>query len=702
VWIVRFSNGISIALGVVLSLSKASAFAQNEEEDELALVYGDKSTISIATGSQQALRRAPAVATVITAEDIAAIGATDLDQVLETVPGMHVARSGISYEPLYVIRGIYNAANPQILMLQNGVPMTTMFTGSRGIAWGGYPVENIARIEIIRGPGSALYGADAYSGVINIITKTAADIQGTQVGVRAGSFNTKDVWVQHGGKLGAVSAVAYLRVGSTDGIKEIVTADAQSARDARVGTHASLAPGPVNAGYDAVDGNLDLGYDKWRLRAGYKLRDDLGTGAGIASALDPVGKVKSERITTDLSWTDPQFARNWGTGLMASYLQYKQRIPTDLRLFPPGALFPTGLFPEGMIGHPDTSERQLRFSAFAVYSGFSGHNVRFGLGHDDLDLYETVTIKNYVFNPVGIPVPNGPVANYSVIQPFMLPQRRKVDYAYVQDEWNFAKDWTVTAGIRHDRYSDFGGTTNPRIALVWDASLDLTAKLLYGRAFRAPSFNEEYGINNPVNRGNPNLRPETISTLEAAFSWQANKDVQINFNVFQYEMRDIIGAIPNPAPAPGTTYNNAGSQDGSGAELELVWDTSRNLRLSGNYSYQRAIDGTTNQDAGYAPHHHLYSRADWRFASGWLLSPQVNYVGDRRRTAGDTRPPVPDYTAVDISLRTTNRSKDQWDFAASIRNLLNANVREPSTPGTIPNDLPMAPRVFYLQAIYKM
>lgn len=698
----RSCRWIYVVVTSVLLSPTSGALAQNSDEDELALVYGDKSTISIATGNQQSLRRAPAVATVITAEDIAAIGATDLDQVLETVPGMHVARSPLSYEPLYVVRGIYSASNPQILMLKNGVPMTTMFTGSRGAAWAGYPVEHIARIEIIRGPGSALYGADAYSGVINIITKTAADTPGTQVGVRAGSFKTRDAWIQHGGQLGAVDVAAYLRVGSTDGIKEIVTEDAQTARDARFGTQASLAPGPVNTGYDAVDGNLDFAYDKWRLRAGYKLRDDIGTGAGIAAALDPVGKVKSERITTDLSWTDPHLTKGWSAGLTASFLQYKQRIPTDLRLFPPGALLPTGLFPDGMIGHPDTSERQLRFSAFAIYSGFAGHNLRFGAGHDDLNLYETVTIKNYVFNPLGIPVPAGPVADYSVIQPFMLPQRRKVDYLYIQDEWNLAKDWTVTAGVRHDRYSDFGGTTNPRLAIVWDASFDLTAKLLYGRAFRAPSFNEQYGINNPVNRGNPSLRPETINTLELAFAWQANQDMQVNFNLFKYGMRDIISAIPNPAPAPGTTYNNAGSQDGSGAEMELVWDASRNLRISGNYSYQRSTDRVTGQDAGYAPHHHVYARADWRIAPGWMLSPQVNHVAGRKRTAGDNRPQVSDYTTFDLVLRTANRGKRQWDFSASIRNLFNADVREPSAPGTIPNDVPMAPRALYLQAVYRM
>ena len=118
------------ALYALLALAWAvPAAAQISEEEELAMVYGDKVTVSIATGSKQDLRRAPAVASVITAEDIAAMGAKDLDEALETVPGMHVSRNAIAYAPLNIIRGIYSANNPQTLMLQNGIPTTTMFTG---------------------------------------------------------------------------------------------------------------------------------------------------------------------------------------------------------------------------------------------------------------------------------------------------------------------------------------------------------------------------------------------------------------------------------------------------------------------------------------------------------------------------------------------------------------------------------------------
>lgn len=689
-----------LTLIATLVLHAQASWAQSPgDEEDLLLSYGDKATISLATGSQQSLRRAPAVATVITAEDIAAMGATDLDEVMETVPGVHVSRSANIYAPLYVIRGVFSNFTPQVLMLQNGVPITTLLIGNKGNIWGGYPVEHIARIEIIRGPGSALYGADAFSGVINIITKAASDTPGTEFGARTGSFSTNNAWVQHGGQWGPVDVSAYLRIGSSEGYKETIRADQQTAIDNATGTRASLAPGPVRTGYDAVDGNIDLAFEKWRVHGGYKFRDNVGVGAGIASALDPAGRQRSERLTADVSWTDAQFAQNWGVGFAASYLHYAQTIPTAFQLFPPGSNVRNGgVATNGHLGGPETWERQLRLSTFATYSGFADHSVRMGAGHDDLDLYKTREMRNFTYSPTGalIPNPGGVLVDYSDTTPFMLPQRRWVDYVYMQDEWSFAKDWALTAGVRHDKYSDFGGTTNPRAALVWDASLDVTAKLMAGRAFRAPAFSEVYSITNPVALGNANLHPEVITTVETAVAWQARRDLQVNLNLFHYDMKDTI-RLENGK------YFNTGASHGDGGELEAVWDASRNVRLTGSYSWQTTIDEASGQDAGYAPHHHVVGRADWHFAGNWMLGTQVNWVADRRRAAKDARPQIADYTTVDLNLSTTAK-RQQWDFALGLRNIFNADVREPSlAPGTaIPNDLPMAPFSTYLQAIYRM
>ena len=375
-----------------------------------------------------------------------------------------------------------------------------------------------------------------------------------------------------------------------------------------------------------------------------------------------------------------------------------------MQLFPPGAF--GGTFPNGVFGSPNTWERQLRGTGALTYSGWAGHQWRIGLGHDDLDLYRTREYKNFEVLTNGpltglpVPLPGGQLVEAPVAGSFLSPHRRRIDYAYVQDEWTFARDWTLTAGVRQDRYSDFGSTTNPRLALVWDASLDLTVKLLYGSAFRAPSFNEQYGVN-PVSSGNTAIRPETMRTLEAALQWQAARELQINVNLFRYALGDIIKATPNPAPAPGATFRNAGSQRGLGGEVEWVWDALRNLRLAGNYAYQRSTDELNRTDAGMAPHHHLNARLDWAFASGSLLSARLNHVRSRLRAFGDNRPPVPDYSTLDLTVRTLLPGTG-WELTLALLNLLDADVREPSLPAAgIPRDLPMAGRSVSAQAAYR-
>ncbi|MDR7295106.1 iron complex outermembrane receptor protein [Pelomonas aquatica] len=685
-----------MGLAAALALSPGLAVSQTDE-DELALAYGDQRSVSIAAGSRQSLRQAPAVASVITAEAISAMGAVDLDEVLASVPGLHVGRSANQYMPLYVFRGIYSQFTAQVLLLQNGVPMTTLFVGNKGNVWAGYPVEHIARIEVIRGPGSALYGADAFAGVVNIITKTGADTPGTRVGLRGGSFKSRDAWVLHGGKLGPLDVSAYLRVGSTDGARSLIDKDAAQPAV----TH---APGPINVGHDAVDANLEMGNGAWRARLGYKLRGDVGTGAGVASALDPTGKGRSERTHADLSWTEPQVTSDWGVGLQASFLHYAETATTNYVLLPPGTVLgPGNVFTDGLIGGPNKWERQLRLSGYATYSGLAGHSIRLGVGHDDLDLYKTTEYKN--FNPNFSRIGTGSWADVTDFSgtalKFMLPQQRKVDYLYAQDEWRFHPDWILTAGVRRDHYSDFGATTNPRLALVWSAAYDLTVKLMHGRAFRAPSFNEQYSINNPVVGGNPAIKPETIRTTEAALAWAPADSLQLNLTLFRYAMRDIIRGAPNPAAPPANLIQNRGGQDGRGAELEVVWDASRSLRISGNYAFQRSVDQDTRLDAGYAPHHHAYLQADWAAVRGATLSGQLNHVAGRHRPAGDARAPVKDYTTLDLAARTRLGASD-WELSVMLRNVFDADAREPSLAGGgIVNDLPVAPRAGYVQAQYR-
>lgn len=671
------------------------ASAQNTDEEELALVYGDKATISIATGGHQPLTRAPAVASVITAQDIQAMGATDLDQALASVPGLHVS----GFNPIYSFRGIYTKYNPQVLMLVNGIPITNVFWGDRGQIWGGMPLENVARIEVIRGPGSALYGADAFSGVINVITKTARDIRGMEYGVRAGNFNSRDAWLQYGGKLGTLNAALYLRAGKTDGQNGIIQKDAQSAWDAVYATSASRAPGALNAEREAIDARADLSLDEWRFRAAYQERE-LGVGMGVAGSLDPVARAPSSRLYLDLSYDKANWAPYWGISAVLGYYNVKDK-PGDpaYTLFPAGAF--GGAFPNGMIGNPGHSERHTHGSVSAFFTGIERHQVRMGAGFRVEDMYEAQEIKNY--DAASAPIPLQDVTGNPSLA-YMLPHKRNLIYAFAQDEWNFTQDWTLTAGIRHDHYSDFGGTTNPRLALVWDAAYNVTVKAMHGTAFRAPSFAEQYAINNPVTIGNPSLKPETITTDELAFSWQPTGKLQTNLNFFHYRMSDII------LPITGSTYQNTGDQTGHGLELEATWDPTSRLRLTGNYSFQRSKDETTRQDTGLAPHYRLFARADWRFASMWQVGTTINHVADRMREAGDNRSRIPDYTTVDLILRR-ERIVGGWDMRGVVTNLFDRDAREPTLKSvgyTVPgnpitlSDLPLPKRAFYIQLEHKL
>lgn len=684
---------------VVLSTLAIAVDASLPEED-LASAFGDAEFVSIATGVKQPRALAPAVTSVLTYPEIEASGARNLEEALEAIPGIHVSTG--PYNPIYSLRGIHTNFNPQVLLTINNIPITNVFLGDRGQVWGSMPVANIARIEVIRGPGSALYGADAFSGVINVVTKTAADIKGTEFGVRLGSFNTRDVWVQYGGKWFGMDAAFSLEYGSTNGYKGTVDADAQTSFDALLGTAASRAPGEVNFGLESIEARLDLSHGNWRIRAGQQLRTDVGTGAGSAQALDPSGSGKSSRFNTDLTYHNPVFSKDWDLTAQISYFNVANR--TNLVLFPPGAfntIFP-GAFPDGVIGNPDVYERHTRAHVSAFYTGFDEHRIRIGTGVHRADLYKIRETKNYTILPGGLIAPLGGLVDVTDTTPFIRPHKRDVSFVFLQDEWNFLPDWNLTAGVRYDNYSDFGSTVNPRLALVWQADYNLTAKLLAGRAFRPPSFAEQFNINNPIALGNPRLEPETITTYELAFNYQPTGTLQTNLSLFRYKMADILRFVADPAPATTRTAQNSGSQTGYGLEWEVKWDITKKLRLSGNYAFQRSTDELTGQDAGNAPHHHIYARADWKFHPQWTLDTQVNWIADRARVAGDPRPPIDDYTTVDFVLRGKKLWKD-WDASLILRNAFDADAREPSpAPGLIPNDLPLPGRAWYLQFQHRL
>lgn len=698
---INFRNILNFVI-VINVLVANSVLAVEDEEEALLELYGDQELISIATGSAQPISKAPAVATVITSSDIKELGARDVDEVLETVPGLHVSRSSIGRNPIYTFRGIATDFNPQVLVLINSIPITNLFVGNRSQVWGGMPVESISRIEVIRGPGSAVYGADAFAGIINIVTKSAKDINGTEFGFKYGSFNSKDGWFLHGGEYGGFDFAFMAEFQTTDGHDEDVNSDFQNISDIFTGSTASLAPGSTSNGRDNVDLRLDVRKDKWMFRSGLQRRRNVEIGFGLGNALDNNAEYESDRWNADLTYHNVDFSENFDVQAQVSFFNTSQENDEDTLLLPRGSnlilsaapLTFVGPFPEGVIGNPEVWERHWRFNFTTLYTGVDNHAIRFGTGYTTSEIYRVEEENN--FSPLGF----GTLTDVSDTPFVFLPEKHRDNkYGFVQDVWSFANDWELTAGIRYDDYNDFGDTWNPRAALVWSARHDTTVKLLYGQAFRAPSFAEFRNQNNPVALGNDELDPEEIETFELAVDFRPMEDLRFGANVFYYEWDDIIRFVN----ANGASMaQNIGEQEGFGAEFEMEWAPINNLTLIANYAFQDSEDKDSDEDAGNAPHHQIYVRANWEFLPNWFLTPSFNYVIDRDRPPGDARDELDDYQVFDLTLRSKAFS-DQWEVAVGVRNLFNSSPEEPTDASlNISNDLPLERRSAFAELRVKL
>jgi len=320
-----------------------------------------------------------------------------------------------------------------------------------------------------------------------------------------------------------------------------------------------------------------------------------------------------------------------------------------------------------------------------------------GTGYYIGEIYRVDEEKNFGIDPAtGLPIPVGsPLVDVSdTAFAFLKEGRRENTHVFFQDVWRFANDWEFTGGVRYDHYSDFGDTSNPRLALVWSARQNLTVKALYGEAFRAPSFAETGAQANPAILGNPKLRPETLKSYELAFNYKPADSFSANLNLFRYQWKDIIQFVPDVGGGTRTAQN-AGEQKGHGFEFETIWEINTTFSVSANFAWQQSTDESADADAGNSPEKEFYVRLDWRLPDDWMINLQSNWVMDRNRVFNDPRPAIDDYAVVDANLRKSRFMKN-WEFALLAKNLFNEGAREPSLNGTpvplIPNDLPLSGR----------
>lgn len=692
---------------LLLSCMGSAAHAQHDMDDLMELSPAQLSdiSVSIASGTLKSLSHSAAVTSVITAEQIASMGATELHEILETVPGMHVTIQPVTNDYSYSMRGMRNDTNSEVLLMMNGTRFSVPQQGTH-MAGMVIPVENIQRIEVIRGPGSALYGADAFAGVINIVSKKAADLDGVTVGARGGNADTKSSWGQYGGQWQGWDVAASLQYSHNGADPDrIIQADALT------GTGFSSAPGPMQTQNERWNGHLNLQRKHWDLGFWAFNETDAGFRAGTGGALDNKGKLNGSNFLADVRYSTEDDFDDWELQAHASFLHTD--VNANIYNTPPGSILPidsTGnatnqpsqilgmvRFPDGMRFISNRKNTVPSFEVTSIYKGFSDHLLRMvaGFRYEELNTQEARNFGAGVLDGPALPTTAGSLQNLTGTPfTFLDDHHRDIWSLAIQDEWQFAQDWHLTTGLRFDHYSDFGSTLNPRAALIWDINSELTGKILYGQAYRAPSFVEQYQRNSPQFIGNSSLQPETIETTELAFDYRPTTNLRTTLNLYYYKIKDLIGGEFITQNAPLSETNLAG-QSAYGSEFEWDWKFLPEWSLRGNYAWQYARSEENQRRVSNVPEHHVYSALAWNFMPKWQIQTQINWLGHRLSSSGDTRT-LPDYETIDLTLNA-KRLFGHLDLTASARNLFDSHGREAAV-SSYPNNLPIPGQSFYFEA----
>jgi len=698
--------------GFIVSLLFISALSFSEDgvaDEEVDYSLESAYFSTIASGHLEAVRKAPGVVSVITAADIASMGATHLDEVLETVPGLHVLRSDLSrLEPVYSIRGLQSGFNPQVLVLFNGIELKNPLSEGLPSAFH-LPLNSIERIEIIKGAGSALYGANAYSGVINIIPKRVRDYMPAITQIRVGSFNSKELTFQYRKEndQGAGMFFSMEQQVSDGDSRRIIDRDLQASIDQQMGTTSSLASGGLNTDYSVTNVLLNIENDEWSWNNWFWQNKDAGTGQGVARALDNQGYVDSSSYISHLQYKSIiDFESSIESNIGYHYLDAESLF----KLFPSGSLIPIGkdgspftplshpvLFEDGVIGAPEYNAHKVIADVTYQYIGFEDQIWRSQVGFQYTS-FETSERKNYgpgVLDGTVSPIHGDLTDVTDLPYVFLEDQERRNVFFAVQNQWYFHPEWTLTVGGRWDRYSEFGSIFNPRLGLVWEPRHDFTGKLLYGEAFRAPSFSELYMKNNPSGIGSASLLPERIKTYEIVADYQVAPALRMINSLYFYKAEDLI---ENKLVGSVYQFQNAAQQEGYGLELEAQWAVNSQLKVKAQYSYQHSENTDTGDVIADVPNHTGYLAIDYKMLNDWALHLNNHWIGSSVRERTDTRDKLSGYAWSTLKVSKAFEQRN-LETAVIVKNLFDENARTPSSP-IIPGDYPLEGRSIWAEITY--
>ncbi len=523
-------------------------------------------TLSVTStpGSEQAIEDVQASIEVIGREQLESEPGTTVAHVLQRAVGAFVSDGGTTSR--FSIRGFEDG---QALILVDGQRRRGRF-GNTDMS--NFNLDTVEQIEIIRGPMSALYGADAMAGVVNIVTRHGSRKPGARLQSLAGSY-------QDGQR-----ATGIVRM----------SADTGQIGDTRHNVSASIrsrgAWSDEGSPYDdlkeddnyfvAYDGVWDINNDhSLSLRLDYSQMDGDGLASNGAPVPSPVDSFEKQK--------DYGAALTWRGALAGGNIAV-----TGNAYRSEGQVLRTGILDETVI---DGQE----INGFYTFEPLGGHTVTFGLSalKEDVDVsfFKGVTGSREAYGAVA------------------------------QDQWEFAPDWTLLAGVRYDDFSDFGDTTNPRVSLAFTPG-PWTFRIGAGSAFKVPTYTQLYST---IKRGastiygNPNLRPETSHTGEGTIGYSFANGAETAITYHYSEVEDLI---TTRRTAPGRfDYVNIGQSRIQGIELTGRARLSETVGMHGSVEWLKAEDTQKNERLGRRPKYQAKLGIDWQALSGTTV--YVNALG---------------------------------------------------------------------------
>ena len=629
-----------ICIALTLALARLAAAEPNEpsaQADLTQLPIEELMNIKVSTASKfpQKTMEAPSSVTIITAADIKTYGYRTLADIVRSVPGMSVTYDR-NYD--YIgIRGLGRTGdyNSRMLLLVDGYRINDPIYDTAAIGTE-FPVDVdlIDHVEIVRGPGSSIYGNNAVFGVINVITKLGKNFNGTEASGELASFGTDKERLSYGHQYenGAgllLSASRYRSLGQDLYYPEFNT------------INNGVAHNLDSDRYRNYFGKLNVA--GFTLTGGYSERDKSVPTASFGTVFN-----------------DPNYMVSDGASFMNLdyYGTMSQRWDASAHLFQ-GRYFYDGIYPN--MGAPVTLNHDLSRSAWwgtevKLIGSLEKHKVVAGVEYQN----------NYRQDQS-----NFNVAPYALL----LDDRRssKREGVYAQDEIKLGNGLLLNAGLRYDYYSIVGSATNPRLGLIWNPA-DVTAfKLLYGTAFRAPNVYELYYTSPGTQKANPDLGPEKVTSYEFVIEHQPWHNFRITADAYKNTINDNINQITDPSDNL-LVFVNTGKVIARGVEVEVerLWDSGTRLRTS--YAWQISRDVISGDELTDSPRHLAKLNASQPVLGNALRAGLELQYTSKRKTLADAS--AAGHLLTNLTLLSEKIAKGM-ELSASVYNLFDKRYSDP-------------------------